>query len=106
MRKIYKNQVDAENQMRAIKLHNKQWSNTAIAKELGVSEGTVRNMLNPSKKQREDTVANIANELKEVLKDKPYLDIGEGVNRQLNISEEQLHAARLLLEDEGYTVHD
>ena len=45
VRKIYKNQIDAENQAKAIKLHNKQWSNTAIAKELGVSEGTVRNML-------------------------------------------------------------
>ncbi len=106
MRKVYKNQIDAENQLKAIKLHEKQWSNTKIAEELGVSEGTVRNMLNPNKKQRVDTVANIANELKDVLKEKPYLDIGEGVNRQLNISEEQLHAARLLLEDEGYTVID
>lgn len=106
MRKIYKNQIDAENQAMAIKLHDKQWSNTAIAEKLGVSEGTVRNMLDPTKKRREDTVANIAGELKEVLKEKPYLDIGEGVNRQLNISEEQLHAARLLLEDEGYNVYD
>ena len=105
MRKIYKNQIDAENQLKALKLHNKQWSNTAIAKELGVSEGTVRNMLDPNKKQREDTVKNIADNLKVVLKDKPYLDIGEGVNRQLNISEEQLHAAELLLQDEGYSVH-
>ena len=105
MRKIYKNQIDAENQLKAMKLHNKQWSNTAIAKELGVSEGTVRNMLNPNKKQREDNVKYIADNLKEVLKEKPYLDIGEGVNRQLNISEEQLHAAELLLKDEGYSVH-
>lgn len=106
MRKIYKNQVDAENQLKAMKLHNKQWSNTAIAKELGVSEGTVRNMLNPNRKQREDNVKYIADNLKEVLKTKPYLDIGEGVNRQLNISEEQLHAAELLLKDEGYSVHN
>ena len=106
MRKIYKNQVDAENQMRAIKLKNKKWSNTAIAEELGVSEGTVRNMLDPNKKKREDNTRLIADNLKEKLKERPYLDIGEGVNRQLNISEEQLHAARLLLEDEGYTVHD
>ena len=62
MRKIYKNQIDAENQAMAIKLHDKQWSNTAIAEKLGVSEGTVRNMLDPTKKRREDTVANIAGE--------------------------------------------
>lgn len=105
MRKIYKNQLDAENQAMAIKLHDKQWSNTAIAEKLGVSEGTVRNMLDPTKKRREDTVANIANHLKDVLEEKPYLDVGEGVNRQLNISEEQLHAALLYLDNEGYNIH-
>ena len=105
MRKIYKNQINAENQMKVLKLHNKQWSNTAIAKELGISEGTVRNMLNPNKKQREDTVKYVADNLKVVLKDKPYLDIGEGVNRQLNISEDHLNAAALLLQDEGYNVY-
>lgn len=106
MRKIYKNQLGMQNQMEAVKLKDKGYSNTAIAEKLGVSEGTVRNMLDPTKKRREDTTANIANNLKEILKEKPYLDIGEGVNRQLNISEEQLHAARLLLEDEGYNVYD
>jgi len=106
MRKIYKNQIGAENQIIAEKLHEKGWSNTAIGEKLGVSEGTVRNLLNPNRSQREDRVKNIADHLKDVLKEKPYLDIGEGVSRQLNISEEQLHAARLLLEDEGYTVHD
>lgn len=106
MRKIYKNQVNAENQIEAVKLRDKGWSNTAIADKLGVSEGTVRNLLDPTKKRREDTVQGIANRLKEKLDEKPYLDIGEGVNRQLNISEEQLHAARLLLEDEGYNVYN
>lgn len=105
MRKIYKNQINAENQMKVLKLHNKQWSNTAIAKELGISEGTVRNMLNPNKKQREDMVKYVADNLKVILKDKPYLDIGEGVNRQLNISEDHLNAAALLLQDEGYNVY-
>ena len=105
MRKIYRNQLDAENQAMAIKLHDKQWSNTAIAEKLGVSEGTVRNMLDPTKKRREDTVANIAEHLKDVLKEKPYLDVGEGVSRQLNISDEQLHAALLYLDNEGYNVY-
>ena len=105
MRKIYKNQLAMENQLEAVKLKEKGMSNTAIAERLGVSEGTIRNMLDPSKKRREDTVKNIADNLKELLKEKPYLDIGEGVERQLDISQEQLQAARLLLEDEGYNVH-
>lgn len=106
MRRIYKDQLATENQIQAQKLRDKGWSNTAIADKLGVSEGSVRNMLKPGKELRENRTQIVANNLKEVLKEKPYLDIGEGVNRQLNISEEQLHAARLLLEDEGYTVHN
>lgn len=105
MRKIYKNQIDAENQALAIKLDDKGWAHTKIAERLGVSEGTVRNMLDPTKKRREDRVANVADLLKETLKEKPFLDIGEGVNRQLNISEDHLEAVRLLLEDEGYNVY-
>ena len=104
MRRVYTDQVKMENQLKAVKLSNKGWSNVAIAKELGVTEGTVRNMLNPNKKYRENVSQNIANGLKELLQEKPYLDIGEGVNRQLNISEEQMRAARFILEDEGYKV--
>lgn len=106
IRRIYKDQLAAENQMQAQKLRDKGWSNTAIADKLGVSEGSVRNMLKPGRELRENRTQTVANGLKEILEKKPYLDIGEGVNRQLNISEEQLHAARLLLEDEGYTVHN
>ena len=106
MRKIYKDQLSMENQMKAIKLKEKGWANTSIADELGVSEGTVRNMLDPNRKRRENTTQNIADNLKEVLKQKPYLDIGEGVSKQLNLSEEQLHAASLLLQDEGFNVYN
>ena len=106
MRKIYKDQLSMENQMKAIKLKEKGWANTSIADELGVSEGTVRNMLDPNRKRRENTTQNIADNLKEVLKKKPYLDIGEGVSKQLNLSEEQLHAASLLLQDEGFNVYN
>lgn len=104
-RKIYREDVDMENQRIAIKLKEKEWSNTAIAEKLGVSEGTVRNMLNPNRKHRESVSRNIAAHLKELLEEKPYLDIGEGVDRQLNISEEQMRAARLILQDEGYNVY-
>ena len=69
MRKIYKNQIGAENQLQALKLKDKGWSNTAIAEKLGVSEGTVRNLLDPARKKREDRVQNIANELKEYLRE-------------------------------------
>ena len=99
-----KYQQGMENQQTAMKLHDKGYSNVAIAEKLGVSEGTVRNYLDPTKKMREDRAQNIADGLKEVLKEKPYLDVGEGVHRQLNISEEHLQSALMVLEDEGYNV--
>ena len=106
MRKIYREQVVMDNQIQAVKLKDKGWSNTAIAERLGVSEGTVRNMLDPTKKRRELVSKNIADNLADMLKERPYLDIGEGVERQLNISQEQLKAAELILKDEGYNVHN
>lgn len=105
-RKMYSDQVKMENQAEALKLHDKGWSNVAIANKLGVSEGTVRNMLNPNKKKREDRVAKVAEVLKEELKNKPYLDIGEGVDRQLNISGDHLHSVEIMLKDQGYNVYN
>ena len=106
IKKNHRYNVAMENQRQALKLHDKGLSNTAIAERLGVSEGTVRNMLDPTKKKRENTVVNIATNLEDVLRTKPFLDVGEGVNRQLNISEPQLHAALLYLQDQGYNVYD
>lgn len=105
MRKIYRQEAEMQNRAMAVKLHNKGWSNVAIGDRLGVSEGTVRNMLDPSKKRKENTVANMANHLKDMLDEKPYIDVGEGVHRQLNISEAQLDAVRLYLKNEGYNVY-
>lgn len=105
-RKIYKNQQNMENQQEAIKLSKKGWSNTAIGEKLGISEGSVRNLINPNKKRREDKVSLVADELEALLDKKPYIDLGEGVNRQLGISEDHLRSVRLLLQDRGYNVYD
>ena len=39
-----------------------------------------------------------------MLKEKPFLDVGEGVDRQLHISEVQLDTALQVLKDRGLTV--
>ena len=103
-RKIHVANRDIANQEEAIKLHDKGTSNVAIAKKLGVSEGTVRNYLDPNKKRRENRAENVAKELAAMLEQKPYLDIGEGVECQLKISAETLKSARRYLEDQGYVV--
>lgn len=103
-RKVYKYEKQMNDQLQAYKLKEKGWSNVAIADKLGVSEGTVRNMLDPNKKKHENRVTTIADELEAKLKERPYLDVGEGVNRQLNISEEHMNAALMVLQDRGYNV--
>ena len=103
-RKVYKSEKQMEDQQQALKLKNKGWSNVAIAEKLGVSEGSVRNMLDPNKKLRENRVTKVADELEKLVKERPYLDVGEGVDRQLNISQEHLEAALMVLQDRGYNV--
>lgn len=103
-RKVYKSEKQIEDYQQAIKLKDKGWSNVAIAEKLGVSEGSVRNMLDPNRKVRENRVTAVADQLESILKEKPFLDVGEGVNRQLNISEEHLNAALMVLQDRGYNV--
>lgn len=101
----YKHLKELEDRRQAEKwFYEDQHSKTWIADRLGLSEGTVRNYLDPRKQQREYKAAILADALKEAAKGKPYLDIGEGVNRQLNVSEEQMKKARLLLKEEGYEV--
>ena len=90
----------------AHKLKDKQWSNTAIAEKLGVSEATVRNMLAPTAKAKAEKISNIAEELKYHLKQNPYLDVGAGTELHMGVTQEQLKAAITMLQvEEGYVLH-
>ena len=87
------------------KLKDKGYSLAAISRTTGLPWSTVKNYLDPVKQARVDKTTELANNLKLFLEEKPYLDIGEGVNRQLNVSEEQLKTAASMLEQQGYKVH-
>ena len=84
--------------------YNRQMSNTAIAKELGLSEGTVRNMLKNPEKMKDQILDNTVEVLKKSVADKTYIDIGEGVERDLGIPRTKLDAALQKMKDEGYVV--
>ena len=103
--RIYNEQLEMDQRLKAEKLKNKQGSNVAIAKELGVTEGTIRHWLKSDPTDKK-SIVNIAETLKKTLEEKPYLDVGEGVHRQLGISQEQLDTALTLLKDQGYNVYD
>ena len=85
--------------------YERQMSNTAIAKELGISEGTVRNMLKNPEKMRDKELESTTDVLREAVKKKKYIDVGEGVERSLGIPRTKMDAALQKLKDEGYVVH-
>ena len=84
--------------------YDRQMSNTAIAKELGISEGTVRNMLKNPEKMRDKELEATTDILREAVKNKTYIDVGEGVERSLGIPRTKMDAALQKLKDEGYEV--
>ena len=105
LRSIATNEKKKQDIRRVQELKDKGWSNVAISNELGIPESTVRNYLDPAFQLRRDKATILADELKKQVEERTYLDVGEGVNVQLGVSEEQMKAAIALLEQEGYTYH-
>lgn len=104
---IYKNQRTRELIAYANHLRNEcDWSNTAIAARLGVSEGTVRNYLKPGAEENSIIVNTVADKLREDIKNNKFVDIGVGIEANMGISKERLRAAVKLLEAEGYRIYD
>ena len=89
---------------RALKMKERQMSNSAIAEKLGVSEGTVRNMLKNPEKMKDQILESTTNILRDSLKEKKYIDVGEGVERSLGIPRTKFDAALQKLKEEGYVV--
>lgn len=80
-------------------------SNDAIAQKLGISPSSVRNYLDKERKLNFDKSTNVAEALKEQLKEKNYIDIGPGVELEINVSRDRLKTAVEMLKAEGYKEH-
>ena len=82
---------------------------TEIGREMGVNESTVRSWLNESSESRMNQAKQTAEFLKarsqEFANDGGMIDIGAGVERELNVSREKLQQAVYLLQREGYEVY-
>ena len=90
---------------KVLRLKEKGYSNAAIERETGIPESTIRNYLKPDYQARRDTATRIADVLKEQIEERPYLDVGEGVELQLGVTKEQMKTAIEILKQEGYTYH-
>ena len=78
---------------------------TEIGREMGVNESTVRSWLNEESESRMKQARQTADFIKEQIESKGMIDIGRGVERELNISKEKMDQAIYLLEREGYPVY-
>ena len=79
---------------------------TEIARAMGyANESSVRALLNPNTASHKNTARVTSDILKKELEKKRMLDVGEGVERELGISEPQLREAVYILEREGYNLY-
>lgn len=82
----------------------KGYSNIAIAKRTGLSEGTVRNYLREDALEKAKKITPLIDILKEEVDKKDYVQVGKGVESMLNVSEDKKKHALLYLKKQGYTV--
>lgn len=97
-------QVRNEKAAQALKLKEKGYSNVAIGAQLGLNESSVRALLDPSAKERRDIIQSTASMLKDEVKKKKYLDVGEGTENYIGVSKTRLNTALEVLKEEGYRV--
>ena len=75
-----------------------------IGRKMGLPESTVRSLLNTDSEARMTMAERTADTLKKEIKEKGYLDVGAGVERELGVSRQNFEQALRRLEYEGYNV--
>lgn len=102
----------ANNERRAVEvatargLREKGYSLNEIAEKMGyANDSSVRSLLNESSERRMNQAQSTANFLRDQINSKGMIDVGVGVERELNISREKLKEALYILEMEGYELY-
>lgn len=103
---IANDEIRKERAAMAMKLKDKGYSNPAIAKRMGLpSESSVRSLLKPVSDQRARQTEELMNVLKKCVEDGKYVDVGGGSELRLNVSEQKLKNACIILAEQGYKIH-
>lgn len=76
-----------------------------IARKMGRNESSIRSLLNEDSEARMNKSQKTADFLKKQIDEKGVIDVGVGVERELNISKEKLNQALTILEADGYSVY-
>lgn len=103
---LAKDERRALNVARAKSLREDGLSLNEIAREMGFkNDSSVRSLLNENSEARMNQAKKTAEFLKKQVDEKGMIDIGAGVEKELNISKEKMKEALHILEMEGYKVY-
>lgn len=97
--------IRLKNQSMIMELHEKGLGPTEISRRTGIPESSVRMNLNEQVQHNVNRMESVKNDLKALIKENPYLDVGLGSAQQLGIKENTLKRAVQQLEAEGYHMH-
>ncbi|MCM1524241.1 MAG: helix-turn-helix domain-containing protein [Ruminococcus sp.] len=87
-------------------LREKGLTLSEIAEKMGYpGESSIRSLLNEKSEARMTAARQTADFLKKQIEEKGMIDVGTGVERELNISKEKLNQALYILESEGYPIY-
>lgn len=99
----------------AQRLKDKGMSPSAIGRQMGINESSVRSLLEPGRLEKLDKVQKTAEMLKRQVKEKGFVDVGGNVEKDLpiggpdvpkiGISPDKFKTALSLIKEEGYNVH-
>ena len=88
-------------------LKEKGLGNTAIGREMGIPESTVRSLLDPYAESRMKAAKGAADFIRNRVNETgKFIDVGVGAERELNISSEKLEQAIHILKMEGYPTYN
>lgn len=80
-------------------------NDSEIGRKMGVNESTVRSWFNKESESRMQQSKETAKFIKEQVDKKGMVDVGTGVERELNVSKTKFDQALYLLQREGYPIY-
>lgn len=78
---------------------------TEIGRIMGKNESSIRSLMDNKSESRMMKAKSTAEFIKKQIDEKGMIDVGTGVERELNISKEKLNQALAILESQGYPIY-
>ena len=89
----------------AQRLQDKGMSKSAIGRQMGINESSVRELLKPGAADKASALQVTTNMLKDQVAEKQMIDVGVGVEHHIGVTKDRLATSVALLREQGYVVH-